>query len=118
MKKYKVTDATKDELIQYFFTCDYFGGGYRVQADKERFLIWLSQKRARELLDAQDAAIDTSQKALDEYIEYIKQANDEKDTLKKLELLGKADKAYKRYERANKQYDSLDKKVKEALDLT
>lgn len=37
--KYKITDATKDELIQYFFGVEGFGGGHRVPADKDRFLM-------------------------------------------------------------------------------
>jgi hypothetical protein len=117
MKKYTLKDATKDELIQYFFTCDTFGGGYRIQADKERFLMWLQQKRAGELIDAQEASIDASQKALDEYVSYVKQANDEKDIDKKLDILDKANEAYKRYEKFNKRYDSIDKKLKDTLDL-
>ena len=115
MKKYTLKDATKDELIQYFFTPEGFGGGYRINADKERFLIWLQRKRADELITAQENTIEASNKALHEYIEYIKQANDEKDIDKKIEILNKADKAYKRYEKANKHYDSLDKKVSEAI---
>lgn len=117
MKKLTLKDATKEELIQYFFICDTFSGGYRIQADKERFLLWLQQKRAGELLDAQEASIDASQKALGEYVSYIKQANDEKDIDKKLDILDKANEAYKRYEKFNKRYDSIDKKLKDALDL-
>lgn len=115
MKKLTLKDATKEELIQYFFTCDYFGGGYRIQADKERFLIWLQQKRTGELLDAQEASIDASQKALDEYISYIKQANNEQDIEKKLDLLEKANKAYNRYVKFNKRYDYIEDKLNEAM---
>lgn len=64
MKKLTLKDATKEELIQYFFSPECVGGGYRIQADKERFLIWLEQKRAGELMDAQEANYDASQKAL------------------------------------------------------
>ncbi len=117
MKKLTIQDATKDELIQYFFTCDYFGGGYRIQADKERFLIWLAEKRTGELLDAQEQSIDASQKALHEYIDYVKQATDAKDLNKKFALLAKANEAYERYEKANKQYDKLGKKIDEAFNL-
>lgn len=117
MKKLTLKDATKEELIQYFFTCDYFGGGYRIQADKERFLIWLQQKRTGELLDTQEASMDASQKALDEYIDYIRQANDEKDIEKKLDIFSKANEAYKRYEKFHKRSESIDKKLKDALDL-
>lgn len=117
MKKLTIQDATKDELIQYFFTCDYFGGGYRIQADKEKFLIWLRQKRRGELLDAQDKSAETLEKALYEYIDYVKQANDTKDLNKKLELFTKSNEAYERYEKASKQYDKLGKKIDESFKL-
>ena len=113
-----VEDATKEELIQYFFVPDHFGGGTRIGADKERFLIWLSKKRADTLLNAQEQTIEASQKALSEYIGYVKQANAEPDINRKLELFEKANEAYDRYERANKKYDALDKKVNDALGLT
>lgn len=117
MKKLTIQDATKEELIQYFFTCDYFGGGYRIQADKERFLNWLKSKREGELIDAQDKATDVSQKALKEYIDFIKQANDAEDIEQKLGLLEKANKAYERYKKANKQYDKLGKKLDDYFNL-
>lgn len=111
MKQYTLKDATKEELIQYFFTCDTFGGGYRIQADKERFLIWLARKRECELLDAQNKSIEAAQKALDEYISYVKQANNEQDKEKIIELLNKANEAYKRYEKFNKRWNSIEKKL-------
>lgn len=102
MKELTIQDATKDELIQYFFTPDGFGGGFRIPAAKDSFLLWLKQKRDGELLDAIDASIDASQKALHEYIELVKQMNNEKDIDRKLEIAEKADKAYERYEKAEK----------------
>ena len=102
MKELTIQDATKDELIQYFFTPDGFGGGFRIPAAKDSFLLWLKQKRDGELLDAIDTSIDASQKALHEYIELVKQMNDEKDIDRKLEIVEKADKAYERYEKAEK----------------
>lgn len=117
MRQYTLQDATKEELITYFFTPACAGGGTIVGADKERFLNWLEQHRAGALLDAQDQTIEASQKALHEYIEYVKQANAEKDITKKLEIFEKANAAYKRYEYANKKYDELDKKVDAALGL-
>lgn len=102
MKELTIQDATKDELIQYFFTPDGFGGGFRIPAAKDSFLLWLKKKRDGELLDAIDTSIDASQKALHEYIELVKQMNDEKDIDRKLEIAEKADKAYERYEKAEK----------------
>ena len=54
--KYKITDATKQELIDYFFGFEGLGGGYRIPADKDRFLIWLERKRTDTLLDATETA--------------------------------------------------------------
>lgn len=110
-KNLTVYDATKEELIQYFFQPKGFGGGYRIPAMKDNFLLWLQQKRTGELITAQEATIDASEKALEEYIQYVREANDEPDLDKKLELFEKADKAFKRYEAATKKYDSLDKQI-------
>ena len=104
MKKLTLKDATKEELIQYFFT-------YKKRADEETFLMWLFQKREGELIDAQDASIDAAQKALDEYISYIRQANNEQDAEKKLEFLCKASEEYKRYDKFNKRCNSMEKKL-------
>ena len=114
-KALSVCDATKEELIQYFFQPNCFGGGYRIQADKDKFLIWLNNKRNKELLNAQDTAIEDSQRHLQQYIRLIKQANDATDLDGRLELLHRADKAYQRYELAEKHYRELDKKLSESL---
>lgn len=111
MKKLTLKDATKEELIQYFFSPECAGGGYRIQADKERFLIWLEQKRAGELMDAQEANYDASQKALEEYIFYIRHANTEEDFGKKIDILKRANEAYERYETINKRIDNIEKKL-------
>lgn len=115
--KFKISDATKDELIQYFFGIDTFGGGYRVPADKDRFLIWLENKRTEDLIAAEAEANEASCDALDEYIAYVKQANEESDLGKKLQLFGKADKAYRRYKRLSKQGEEIGAKVHEALGM-
>lgn len=117
-KKLTVYDATKDELIQYFFLPEEFGGGYyRIPALKDKFLLWLQRKRNGDLMTAQDATIDASKKALREYIDLVKKMNDEPDVERKLEIAEQANAAYKRYERAEKQYETLDKKIMEGLGL-
>ena len=115
MRKLTLKDATKEELIQYFFSPECVGGGFRIQADKEKdkekFLLWLQQKRAGELMDAQEANFDASQKALDEYIFYIRRANAEEDFGKKIDILKRANEAYERYETINKWIDNIEKKL-------
>ena len=76
-KELSVYDATKEELIQYFFHP--IDGGFRIPSGVDRFLIWLKQKRTGELIDAQSQTAEESQKALHEYIDYVKQANAEQD---------------------------------------
>lgn len=111
MKKLTIQDATKAELIQYFFQPGGFGGGWQIPARRDSFLLWLEHKRNGELLDAQEASIDASQKALEEYVNLVKLMNDEPDIEKKLEICEMANKAYKRYEKAEKQYQDIDKKL-------
>ena len=108
-KKLTVYDATKEELIQYFFHP--LDGGFRVPSSAERFLIWLEQKRTGELLDAQDKTIEASQKYLHEYIDLVKQANSEPELDKKLRIFEKANTAYKLYEKAERDYKKIDKEL-------
>ena len=114
-KKLTVNDATKDELIEYFFKPDCFGGGYRIPTTQDKFLLWLQRKRNNELLTAQDETIEVSQKYFTEYINLVKQMNDEPDLDKKLEIAEKANKAYALYEKAEKKYKSIDKKLMDGL---
>ena len=114
-RKLTVNDATKEELIEYFFMCDTFGGGYRIPAMQDKFLLWLQKKRNGELLAAQEETIEASQKYLKSYIAYVKQMNDEPDLNKKLEIAERANKAYENYEKTEKKYRSIDKKLMECL---
>lgn len=114
-KKLTLDDATKEELITYFFNP--ISGGFRLGCDKDRFLIWLQQKRTMELLDAQEASIDDSQKHLAEYVRLVKRANDTEDINEKLIIFDQANKAYGRYELAEKRCAKLGKKVDDYLGL-
>ena len=116
-KNLKVTDATKDELITYFFQPKGFGGGYRIPALKDEFLLWLYKKRSGELYEGVNSAIEESQSAMHQYLDYVKQANAEKDIEKKLALFDKANKAYERYEKAEARYKKLDKKYEELTEV-
>ena len=111
MKTLKITDATKDELIQYFFGVDEFGGGFRIGADKERFLLWLRKKRSGELLDAADKTSEEGMQALKSYLECVKKMNEEPDIEKKLKYAEQGNRFYELYEKSNKKYDSLTKKA-------
>ena len=108
-KELTVYDATKEELIQYFFHP--IDGGFKVPSDVKRFLIWLEDKRTGELLEAQSLTIESSQKYLHEYIELVKQANNEPELEKKMLIFEKANKAYKLYEKAEKDYKKIDKEL-------
>lgn len=116
-KKLTIQDATKEELIQYFFMPDGFGGGYRIPAMKDQFLLWLQKKRSGELLNASEASLEESQRALHEYLDCVKKMNDSTDLDKKLEWAEKGNKAYERYEKANKAYDKFSKAADEVWDV-
>ena len=110
-KKLTVYDATKDELIEFFFDQRKVEG---VLA-RERFLSWLWKKRNDELLDAQSTAIDASQRYLSQYVTLLKQATEEPDLEKKMIIFDKANKAYSMYEKAEKDYEKLDKKLEASM---
>ena len=110
-KKLTVYDATKEELIQYLFSP--FDGGFRIPEQADRFLLWLRKKRADELLKSYEDATEESNKALKQYIGFVKQANEESDIDKKLELLSKANTAYERYEKMEKIAEKTDKKLED-----
>ena len=112
-KKLTIQDATKEELIQYFFTTDYFGGGYRIPALKDKFLLWLQQKRSEELLTASEASLEESQKALHEYVDCVHKMTEATDVEEKLKWAEQGNAAYIRYEKANKAYNKFSKKVDE-----
>lgn len=111
MAKLTINDATKDELITYFFQPDCFGGGFRIPAAKDSFLLWLKQKRDGALLAAGEEATEATIKALHEYMDCIHRANDEPDIEKKLAILEEGNQAYARYEKFDKQRKALDKKL-------
>lgn len=115
MSKLSVYDATKEELIQYFFQPDCFGGGHRIPALKDKFLMWLKQKREKEYLDAMDTSAEDSHRHLTEYIRLIKLANDTSDIDEKFKIFDQANKAYQRYELAEKHYQALDKKLSDSF---
>jgi len=116
--KYKITDATKQELIDYFFGVEGLVVGYRIPADKDRFLIWLARKRADALIDTSKTAIEESQKALKEYISFVQQAIDTENLAEKSALYEKADNVFKRYEKYNRKYDLIEKKLDKALGIS
>lgn len=105
MKNLTVNDATKEELIQYFFVPEGMGGGFRIPAMKDSFLLWLNNKRNGELLTAYEQTTEAMQQALHKYISLIHEANDEPDIEKKIAKLNEADEAYKRYDKMCKHRD-------------
>lgn len=115
MKKLTVYDATKEELIQYFFHP--IDGGFRIPSDVERFCIWLQKKRTQELIDMQNQTIDDSQACLHEYIRLMKEANDIEDIYEKMKIFERACVAYKQYEKLNKNYEKIDKQISEQLSI-
>lgn len=107
-----IYDATKEELIQYFFNP--LAGGVRVGASKDNFLLWLRKKRAGEQLDTMEQTADASNRALCDYLDLVKAATCEQNITVKLNLYEKANKAYAQYEKLNKAYDAANKKFDES----
>lgn len=117
MKKLTINDATKDELIQYFFVPEGMGGGYKIPAPEDSFLLWLQKKRGGELLTAYEQSSEAMRKSLHEYLEFVKQAIDEPDIDKKIELLNKANDAWERYEKANKLREKNGERMMEGYEV-
>ena len=87
MKKLTLDDATKEELIQYFFVPEGMGGGFRIPEMKDSVLLWLNNKRNGELLTAYEQTTEAMQQALHKYISLIHEANDEPDMKDRLKFM-------------------------------
>ena len=115
MKKYTMEDATKDDLIEYFFNS--ISGGFRIPAAEDQFLLWLQRKRSGILLESYETATEAAQKALQEYVRLVHEFIDEPDIDKKIALHEEADRQYERYQKFSKQgsdlNDELFKEVQE-----
>ena len=109
-KANSVYDATKEELILYFFAPEFNGAGH-LRADQDRFINWVNRRRNEHLLKVQGKVIEDSQTAFKEYIRLLREAGDEKDIDKKIALYDEASKAFELYEKYNKEYDKLDDQI-------
>lgn len=108
-KPLTIQDATKAELIEYFFSP--ISGGFRIGADQLKFLLWLENHRREKAIksysDVQDAAL----KALDQSIELLEKAKAEPNEMKKFELATEAERLYKRYEELQAQANKLQERI-------
>ena len=112
-KKLTIHDATKQELIEFLFLPAGMGGGFAIPVPQDSFILWLQKRRGKIYLDSADAAAGAADKALNSYIDFVRQANDEPDLDKKMDLLTKGNEAYEKYEKYSKEYDKLSKKADE-----
>lgn len=110
MKIKNVNEATKEELLLYFFAPE-FNGANRLRADKDRFLLWVNARRSKSLLDAQSRVAEQGSDYFKEYIALIKEADEEKDLDRKLAIYEKANKAYELWDRNRKEYNRLEKEI-------
>lgn len=108
-KPLTIQDATKAELIEYFFSP--ISGGFRIGADQLKFLLWLEnhrrEKNYKKYSDLQDAATES----LDQYVELLEQAKDEPDGAKKLDILTAANRYFKQYEKLQAQADKAAERI-------
>lgn len=106
----KVDEATKEELILYFFAPE-FNGADHIRASKDRFINWVNHRRTESLLKVQGKLIEDSDTALKEYIRLLKEAGEEKDIDRKLAIYEEANKAYALYEKYEKDYRKVDDEI-------
>lgn len=102
----KITDATKDDFIQFFETT---ANG---KSCKSQFLRWLSIKKWKEVSDAYDTALSASQEAYQRYAELLKKATTEKDFDKKMHYLMEANEKRE----LSKKYDAEVKRLEKKQD--
>ena len=108
-KPLTIQDATKAELIEYFFSP--ISGGFRIGADQQKFLLWLEnrrrEKKYKKYSDLQDAATES----LDQYVELLERAKDEPDDMKRLTILTAADRYYRQYEKLQAQAEKAAERI-------
>lgn len=116
-KNLTISDATKEELLEYFFVPEGMGGGFTITgpitAPQDRFLLWLKTRRAKECLDAMDKATDKGLVALKESVRLTKKAATETDVDKLISLSAKANELYKTFEKYDKEAQMYMKKADE-----
>ena len=115
-KKLTIYDATKQELIEFMFKPAGMGGGFQIPVPQDSFILWLQKRRGKIYLNSADEAAGAADKALNSYIDFVRQANDEPDLDKKMALLTKGNEAYEKYEKYSKEYERLFKKAEEVWD--
>ena len=108
-KPLTIQDATKAELIEYFFSP--ISGGFRIGADRQKFLLWLEnhrrEKNYKKYSDVQDAATES----LDQYVKLLERAKEEPDNAKRLDILTTAGRYYKQYEKLQAQADKAAERI-------
>jgi len=108
MKKLTINDATKDELIQYFFVPEGMGGGYKIPAPKDSFILWLENKRRGELYESSEVATKAFLKYMHESTDYMKKSLEAQDFEEKMRYIEMAEEAHKKSEAAWKQKEKLE----------
>lgn len=112
-KKYSkpltIQDATKAELIEYFFSP--ISGGFRIGADQQKFLLWLENHRREKNYESYSEAQDAALKALGQYVKVLEQAEKEPDDTKRNDLLTAAGKYFKQYEKLQGQAEKAAERI-------
>lgn len=106
MKKKKpltIWDATKEELIIYFFNP--MSGGFQIGADQKKFLLWLENRRREMNFKIYSGVHDAAMNALDQSVKLLEQAKAETNEMKRTDILTAARRYYKQYEKLQAQAD-------------
>ncbi len=110
-KPLTIQDATKAELIEYFFSP--ISGGFRIGADRLKFLLWLENHRREKAFKSYSDVQDAASNCLEQHIKLIGKAKSETNSMERVDLLTEADRFYKRYEelmeQANKLYEAYER---------
>lgn len=104
-----IQDATKAELIEYFFSP--ISGGFRIGADQQKFLLWMENHRREKNYESYSEAQDAALKALSQYVKVLEQAEKEPDGMKRLDILAEADRYYRQYEKLQAQAEKAAERI-------
>ena len=108
-KPLTIQDATKAELIEYFFSP--ISGGFRIGVDRQSFLLWLERHRREKAFKRYSDAVDAATESLDQYLKLLKRAKEEPDDMKRLDILTAAGRYYKQYEKLQAQAEKAAERI-------
>ena len=108
-KPLTIQDATKAELIEYFFSP--ISGGFRICADQQKFLLWLENHRREKAFERYSNVQKAAMDYLDISVKQLEKAKEESDAMKRADLLAEAGRLYKKYEELKARADKFEERI-------